>query len=99
MRNRVLGAVQLAPLFIVGAVGAAIVIWVVIGTACDGKCASVACTEQTPCIVGGKKYIDGSACAAGVYGSVCRKHWWPFASCLCTDVVSTGGLPRPSCVK
>ena len=91
--------VALSTVVIIAGGFALIVLIVITGEDCSGTCASVACTEAAPCMVAGKPYTAGSVCASGVYGSVCKSHWWPFKDCLCTDVIGPGGLPRPSCVQ
>ena len=96
MREQNLG-LTLAEVVIPAAVIGLAVLVVVVGEACNGTCAAVQCTESAPCTINGASYTAGSICASP--GSVCVKHSWPFADCLCATVIGQGQLPRPSCFK
>ena len=65
---------------------------------CGGTCATVACTESSPCNFGGKPYVDGKVCAPGVEGTVCDKRLFA-ADCKCTTTIGKGGIPTAGCVK
>jgi hypothetical protein len=80
-------------------IGGITIVVVIKGMACDARCATVACTEQAPCVVGGTTYTVGSVCAAGIEGTVCVNHTWPFADCTCGNMIGQGNVPKAVCYK
>lgn len=87
------------------ALGLVLLVVVVGGLAtqdCTGGtgCASTVCSETAPCTVNGTVYTVGNVCAAGVEGSVCVDHTWPFSDCTCHTVVRPNGQgPAAVCAK
>lgn len=98
MWRRIWGFTLVEVLLVVA--GVLIVTTVVIyGSTCSGTCTAVACSESAPCTINGTTYTIGSACAAGIAGTVCEDNWFPFADCYCRDSIGQGNVPRPVCVK
>jgi len=98
MRKKEWG-VALADLIIISCICGLAILIAVKGEECNGKCASVQCTEEQPCDFNGVKYTLGSACAPGTTGTVCQSHWWPFKDCTCATSVGTGGALKTICYK
>jgi len=89
----------LVELVIVVVIGGLLFTLTVFAMTCSSTCASVPCSEAAPCTFGGATYTIGTACAPGVAGTVCEKHFWPFADCTCANVVGPGNSPKAVCIK
>ena len=96
LRNSQRGAL----IHVVLGIGLVVLVVVVVGSdmaSCSGTCASVTCTSDAPCLIdtNGDGVIDqctsGTACAAGVLGTVCEDNWWPAADCVCANASRTPG--------
>ena len=97
-RNLRRAGFTLVEILVVGGVIVVVFVGVINSVTCSGTCATVACTESAPCTFGGKQYVDGKVCAAGVEGTVCEKHWFA-ADCKCITAIGPGGIPTAGCKK
>jgi prepilin-type N-terminal cleavage/methylation domain-containing protein len=97
--HRISRGFGLVELVIVVVILGVLVTVVVFAMNCSGTCTSVQCSETAPCTFCGATYTIGTACAAGVAGTVCEKHFWPFADCKCADTVRPGNVLKAVCIK
>ena len=75
------------------------------GVTCEGQCASVQCTNASPCPIDtdgdGKvdECIVGTVCTAAAGGTICEDNWWWFDDCICANQTPTPGACKAVCVK